>query len=147
DRIRLSSPVIHLRRAPDGAGNWEDLLARLSENGGSGRPMPQIGGFEMRNGRLELVDERSGRFVQIDDWRLEIGAWRFGVEVPVETDVVISQRELYPARSAPEEPLSAAFRLAARVRVSAALDHVDVPELDMHGRVIGERFPADGLPF
>lgn len=133
-RIRIAGAAIHLRRGPDGQGNWEDLLSRLQSGGApstaaagthaSPAPAATWGGLDLVSSSLDYVDERSGEHVSLTGWRLDAGPWRAGQPLSVSTSFL-----LHAGTSGKPASAGAAdvLRLPARgVRVS-----LDVPRLEV----------------
>lgn len=135
-RIRIVGADIHLRRAPDGRGSWEDLLARLhsatgpgaaSTSGTAASPAAAAapatwGGLDLERSSLDYVDERSREHVLLEGWRLEVGAYRAGEPLPVRTSFVLHLDE--PATNPPPGAPGTLRLPAAGVRVS-----LDIPRL------------------
>ncbi|HVY79759.1 MAG TPA: AsmA family protein [Steroidobacteraceae bacterium] len=93
DRIRLEGPKFHLIRRADGRSNWDDVIDSIRARAKPARPVPatestpgpQIGGFEVRDGSLEYVDEGKQQRFAIEHWQLTVGEWHSGATFPVET--------------------------------------------------------------
>lgn len=91
DRIRLQSPVIHLRRDAQGHGNWEGMGKRPVANGVVPPPSTrqlQIAGVEIRGGTVDYVDEVSGQHATLTNLELDVGEWHAGKPLPVHTRFV-----------------------------------------------------------
>jgi AsmA protein len=125
DRIRLQSPHIRLHRDAQGHANWEGLGSRTSSAPGRQAP-PEIAGLEIRDGRLDYVDEMSGLRVSLSRLELDMGEWHAGEALPVHARFLLHTRSTPPPGvwvqlDAPElgvrlDPLNiAAPQLAIRV--------------------------------
>jgi AsmA protein len=111
DRIRLQSPVIHLRRDAQGHGNWEGLGSRTAAPADA-RAAPtdttnasavtastrqlQIAGVEIRGGTVDYVDEVSGQHMTLTNLELDLGEWRAGHPLPVHTRFIAHTQSLPP---------------------------------------------------
>lgn len=94
DRIRLEGPKFHLIRRADGRSNWDDVIDSIRARAQpaprpvpatESTPGPQIGGFEVRDGTLEYIDEGKQQRFAIEHWQLTVGEWHSGATFPVET--------------------------------------------------------------
>ncbi len=91
--IRLSGAHIHLWRAADGAGNWQQLLAGTASSGSG--PAPAFGGLILRHATLEWVGA-SGT-VRLEHWQLQLGAWAPSQPFSVRTRLILKAPKLPPA--------------------------------------------------
>ena len=103
-RISITGANIRLRRGPQGAGNWDDLSARL-QSAGEARGAPTSGaarasltsnatwaGLDLTNCSLDYVDERTGGHVGLADWQLSVGPWSIGEPLSARTSFVLHGR-------------------------------------------------------
>jgi len=148
DRVRLDEPRFFLRRDAEGRGNWEEVLAALKKpptppaTGPRPPPGPQVAGFEVQDGTLTYVDEARGQQFTITDWQLEVGAWRSGATVPVETELTWEAEH----DEGEEVPIGVRLSATARVHVSDDANDIDVFELASTSRVYGAPLPKAGVP-
>lgn len=108
-RIEITGADIHLRRAADGAGNWDDLIARFSAGHQTPRaastppaaPAPPTtwAGLDLIDSSLQYDDERSHEQVTLTGWRLDVGPWRAGAPLSVSTRFLLHVRTLQPSAS------------------------------------------------
>ncbi|MGH8296928.1 MAG: AsmA family protein, partial [Steroidobacteraceae bacterium] len=150
-RIRIAGADIHLRRGPDGEGNWDDLLARLHPTGeassagaagphASRAPAAAWGGLDLVNSSLDYIDERSGEHVSLTGWRLEVGPWHAGQPLSVRTSFLL-HAEAPGDHASPGAGARAPLRLPLQgVRVS-----LDVPRLQVHAAPAGLGAPQFSL--
>ena len=100
DRIRLQSPRVHLRRDAQGHGNWENLGSHhppSSSAGPSTGPPPQIAGVEIRDGMLDYIDDGTGLKLSLAGLELDMGEWRAGQPLSIDTRFVVHKDSLPPA--------------------------------------------------
>jgi AsmA protein len=132
-RIRVVGANIHLRRGPQGGGNWDNLIASLhtgrvakatptpaaaSGSAPATAPATTWAGLDLEDCSLDYIDERSGEHVSLTDWQLSVGPWRSGEPLSARTQFLLHGQA---ARSS-------AWRLPpAGVRVS-----LDLPRLEVH---------------
>lgn len=130
-RIEIVGAHIFLRRGPTGAGNWDDLIARLhagSEPSSPSTPAATTGsstasaatwaGLELEDCSLDYADERTGEQVSLAHWQLSVGPWAAGEPLSARSSFVLHARV---ARS------SALLLPPAGVRVS-----LDLPRVRIH---------------
>jgi AsmA protein len=173
DRIRLEGAQFYLRRSADGRANWDEAIQSFKTRRAqvpktpNTAPGPQIAGFEIRDGGLVYVDEASGRRVRLAAWSLDVGEWKAGATVPVETRVTFRNesipQEAAARRDAPTKPrggskasatperdrgvpLEVDLRLAGRVHVSDDGNDIDIFGLEATNRVRGGTLPGKGVP-
>ena len=84
DRVRFDGLRVHLHVGKEGRANWQGFGTR-GEGDARAPVIPRNAGLELRNAALEYVDEQSGTRTGITDWSLDIGAYRSGRPVRVET--------------------------------------------------------------
>jgi AsmA protein len=160
DRVRLEGPRFHLVRRADGRSNWDDVIAsikarsRAPSAGPDTVPGPTIAGFEVRDGTLEYIDERTARHVGISAWDLTVGEWRAGATFPVETKFTYRTEPSQAADSSGGKrakrkalpPLQADVQFGARVHVSNDANDIDLFGLESTNRLSGGSLPEKGLP-
>ncbi|HWF98879.1 MAG TPA: AsmA family protein [Steroidobacteraceae bacterium] len=99
-RIRIVGADIHLRRAADGRGSWDDLLARLKpatnttphpsgNTRGPAAPSPTLAGLDLEGSSLDYVDERSREHINLTGWQLSVGAWSAGEPFSLSTRFLV----------------------------------------------------------
>ena len=154
DRVRLEGPKFHLIRRADGRSNWDDVIASVKARSqpaspappetAPGPPGPQIGGFEVRDGVLEYIDEGKGTHLAIGAWQLTVGEWRSGATFPVETAFTYAVPKAQPDDRQP--PIVANVEASGRLHISDDANDIDLFGLESSNQLTGGAFPSRGLP-
>lgn len=152
DIIRLEGAKVNLVRHADGTTNWDPVLAAFRNKapatpdeeqppppGEEVPPGPEVSGFQLREGSLTYVDERSqpGRTVSVSNWDLDIGEWRAGSTFPVETQLSLAVGQSVNAQN---------VKISTRLHLSDDANDIDLFGLDFSGQIHSSRLPAAGLP-
>jgi AsmA protein len=151
DRVRLEGPRFHFIRRADGRANWDDVIASIkarakppSSGAPDTTPGPRIGGFEVRDGTLEYVDEGKNTHIGIEQWQLTVGEWRAGATFPVETAFAYSVPKSRPDDGQP--PIVANVKATGRLHISDDANDIDLFGLESSNKLTGGSFPSRGLP-
>jgi AsmA protein len=142
DRVRFEGLQVQLKRTADGQTNWDGLFAARKKAGARDRPLPQIGGVEIRDGALDYIDEQSGAHYRITGWKLDAGAWKAGTSVPVSTTLTL---ESVPPES--KGSFSATLEFESRLEVSANMDRLEARGTELSGQVRGGALLKKGAAF
>ena len=92
--IELDGADIHLWRAANGLGNWQNLLATPTAPATS-TTAPSIGGLVLRD--ATLVYTAGSASVELRQWQLHLGAWAPGRPISLRTRFLLRAPHVPPA--------------------------------------------------
>ncbi|ROR34630.1 AsmA family protein [Inmirania thermothiophila] len=141
-RVRVEGLRLHLRVDGEGRSNWADLAGGggAAEGAGGGEAAPAlalaVAGLEVRDARIEYVDEQAGHGLTLGGLELETGPLRPGAAVPVRLRTGI---EAEPAG------LQGRLEVGGEVTVDEALQGLRVRGLDLRLHAAGAGLPDAGV--